>query len=359
MRRSICVLSCALAALVTATGCHGHDPAVRPAARSRATAAVPTPKAPAGVMVGVIRKSGALAVYRIGRDRRARPVAGFAAPQPGERASSVSFTSGPRPRACATWVHYDDIGRATAPAALVCYQPDSSPKATTLAGLIDSPTSVALSADGREVAWIDYQESNNEADVVFGALSGDRVTAVRRVLPGHGMQCNPCLEEVTSVAWAGDHALILSREGQDDEGAGLGRLPLDDRHISRGWLDGASTMPAWTADQPYDFFDDVVSADWHSALAVERPSDNPPPRGVRARAVTVDLATGRRVGIIATALPGRDVTAVSGGAEGVVYRTGSGYDADPRFYLRLPGDAVGQPIIALPSDTMDVVAQPS
>lgn len=313
-----------------------------------------------GVTVGVIRKSGALAVYRIGRDRRARPVADFAAPHPGEHALSVSLTSGPRPRACATWVHYDETELPVAPASLVCYQPDSSPQPSTIAGVTGVPGAVALSADGRDIAWIDFRPSNYETDVVFGHLSGDRVTAIRRVLPGHGMQCSPCLEGVAEVAWAGNGALMLSREGQDDEGAGLGRLPLDDRHIRRGWLDGARTMSPSRTDQAYRFFDDVVSADGHAALAVERPSENgPPPRGVRGRAVRVDLATGRRVDIIGTALPGRDVTAVSGGPAGVIYRTESGSQNDPRYYLLLPGDTVGRPILGLPADAVDVVAQPS
>src|SRR5437764_9629409 len=96
VRRSVAVLCGALTAAVTMTGCHGHDPAVRSVAQRSAS---PTTSAAApGLTVGVIRKSGALAIYRIGRDRHARPVAEFTTPRPGQRVSSVSFTSGPEPR---------------------------------------------------------------------------------------------------------------------------------------------------------------------------------------------------------------------------------------------------------------------
>ena len=222
------------------------------------------------------------------------------------------------------------------------------------------PQSVALSPDGHRIAWIDYHASNNETVVVFGKLSDDRAGSLRRVSRDAGGGCAPCLDEVSGVAWAGDNTLLLSRDGQDDEGAGLGRLPLDDRHVSQGWYDGASSIRPPSADADYRYFDFVVSASANTALAIERPSYNgPPPRGIRARAVMLDLTTGRRVAIVATALPGRDVTAVSGGPAGVVYRTVSGYEADPRFYLRLPGDTSGQRITGLPHDAVNVIAQPS
>lgn len=363
VRRSASLLSCALIAVVTMTGCHGHNPAVRSAARQSAapttSAAASAPSAPAGVIVGVIRKSGPLAIYRIGRDRHARPVAEFITPHPGERVSSVSLSSGAEPRACATWAHLDEDRLATGRATMVCYSLDSTHKATPITGIAGNPASVALSADGREIAWTDYTRENNETDVVFGSLVGNRIVSTHRVLPGPSMQCRPCLDNISGVAWSGDHALMLSRQGQDDEGAGLGRLPLDARHIASGWRDGPRSMDAWKTDPAYKYFDYVGSANLHSALAIERPSWNgPPPRGIRERAVLVDLATGRRVATLATALPGRDVTSVSGGAAGIVYRT-EGNGPQARYYLRLPGDAAGQPITGLPSDTVYVVAQPS
>jgi hypothetical protein len=367
VRRSIAVVLCAVAALGTAAACSGQGGTTRPAAdagsSSRPAATTPaTPKPPvaSGVTVGVIEKSGALAFYRVGRDRRARLITSVEAPRAGQHAGSVSIAAGSQARACATWVHDNQVDEPTSGSTLACYALDGSGTSATPTEVVGNPTVVAVSADGSRMAWIDYGARNNETDVVFGTLSGDSLVDVQRVKPGGDILCTPCLEGVSSVAWSGDDALVLSRNGQDDEGRGLGLLPLDASHVARGWYDGPTTMSAWKSDHPYVYFDDVVSATDQSALAIERPSYNgPPPHGVRDRAVMVDFASGLREAIIATALPGRRVAAVSGGAGAVVYGTVRGYDSDPRFYLKLPGDTIGQLITGLPDDTTEVIAQAS
>ena len=364
MRRS-CTAAAIAVVLLVLTACHGSGPAIQSSAQDAQPADTPSPsttQTSAGVLIAVVRKSGSLAFFRVGRDRRARPVAEFAAPRSGDSVGSVSLASGQQPLACATWfpVAKDGSRDDSIRPSLVCYRPGVSRQPTTLAGVTGSPTTVALSADGQHIAWIDSLPQY-ETNVVVGALAGGGVTALERIRRGGTAQeCSPCLDGVNAIAWAGDRALVLAREGQDDEGAGFGRIPLDDVHIKQGWQYGPTTMPAWKTDPSYKYFDYVQSADAQTAIAIERPSYNGyVPDSIRARAVTIDLTTGRRRSVIATALPGREVSAVSGRADAIVYRTAPGFysSSQLRFYLRLSGDAAGLPITNLPRDTMSVTAQ--
>ncbi len=359
-----------LLAVVT-TACSGgaSSPNARPSSDGRTSSSGSAPGAPAasqsadtGVVVAVTRKSGALELHRIGNDRRAHRFAMLEPPRGGTYPRSVSLTAGPAPDACVVWGADPLTGDDEAPLTVLCY-PHGTTAGVPLGGATGRVLTVALRADGGAVAWVfSHGKPTYQTDVVVADLRDGSAVNQRRAV--YDPQCPPsdgekCLgfSDPHTIAWAGDGALALSVASESDEASDLRRLPLTSAAMGRGWPDGAALVPVPEQDAGYRFFDDVVSADGRSALAIERDGGTEEARKPQ-RAVRVELATGRVLGLVSTPLPGREVQSVSGGNLGVVYVTRTSSGESRRVYLRLPGETRGTIVTGLPSDVVAVVAQP-
>lgn len=347
-----------LLALALAACSNGASPRPRP------TPSTPTPTpTSAALPVLAVHDGGGITLYRATAKHGLTWVAALDPPAYGDEAKSVTLSAGDAPDACVVWLRgMDDDDKAVR--TVVCY-PYGSTAGRAVAGITGRPTSVALRPDGRALAWLTTSGSPSyQIDVVVGDRDGDAVTNVRRIVPDPkrppGKEgCCMILKGPESLAWSGD-ALLLSIEGQDDEGGGLALMPLDPASVARGWIAGARPIAVPRNAQGYAYYDTVVAADRRTALAVERGQGFfDEDQRVHGRAVRIDLATARVVEVVATPATGRAVTEVSGGARGIAYTTEAVFGGPTTYYLRLPGEAHGTPLRGLPVTTSGaVLAQP-
>lgn len=351
-RRSRLALALLLAGALAA--CSG-DPS---ATRQRS----PSPR-PGGQTVAAVRRTGAVDLLWVGADRRAEQVATLSPPRPADRPLSVSLAAGDSPEACVLWG--DDDADTDEARSLLCYAGGTS-MSRAVRGLTGQVATVALRPDGQALAWVEqHGEPTYQSDVLVADLRDGVVAGTRRFAFDPG-----CPRDDTSrcvgfqsphlLAWSGLGALVLSIGSESDDGSDLRLLSLDAAGAARGWLKASTVVRPPKADAGYRYFDEVAAATAGSAYAVERDGgwfedDYRKP----ARAVRVELPTGRVLEVVATPARGRKVVAVSGGARGVVYLTAATGDApDLRVYLRLPGEKQGTQVTGLPADVQTVVAQP-
>ncbi len=340
------------ALLVLAVGGCGAQHATQAATRSR----LPWPTCASGVAAAVVGPSG-VGLYRIGTDRVAKRCAELRPATAGYLPWQVTLSAGTSPDVCVLWA-----AKATSPDLeyetkrdLVCYRGGDG--VGQLVGGTGHPVAIALRADGKSLAWTDSHKDGYVMDIVTGDLGLDGVSHLVRIAPIDKAHLQDVLTRAALLAWAGDRALAVTEGSQDDEGSGLFLQALSPASERVGWLHGAHKVP----EQPYPAnnwpaYDNVVNADQTTALAVERTHccGGPPPL-TGARAVRIQIPSGNVVQVIALAGPGRDVTSVSGGPAGIVYST-EGAGGDAKFYIRLPRQPIGLPILGLPADTGHVVA---
>lgn len=350
----------ALAALLLLTACSA-EPASRAAAPTPGTPAPATPTAaaspsaapsadPSGLLVAVVRGKGGLELHRVSRTTRAATLERVLAP-PAAGATALDVSGSPA-QLCATW--YVGAGEPFEQerTALVCY-PEGSSSGTPVSGPA-RPVEVALSADGTSIAWADLDRGENQvlstARIADGVLSGPRRHLARAGQPETGERAFTGTA-VQDLAWIDEDELAISTGAESDDGPALLRFDVDAAG-GGGWLDDG--RPVEVRTKGYQTYDSVVSVDGPTALAVERGGyldEAAPPQ----RAVRIDLVSGRVLEVLATAAGDRLVTGVSGGAQAVVYLTGSG-PGPVRTYLRLAGESRGTTVTGLPADTEQVLA---
>ena len=348
-------LTFAIVAVLLLAGCGtaGDSPAAAP---SPPPSTAPGPTAPvtpsadsSGLPVAVVRESGGLELFRVDpATRAATRDRVLVAPAAGAEALDVALTQS---QVCATW-HVGQGDLFDDPTtSLVCY-PAGSSEGRVIAGTTQ-PIEVALDDAASRIAWAQYTEGENQ--VVNTALLTDGVLGeTRRFLaspdqPETGQQAFTGAA-VQDLAWIDEDELAISIVVESDDGPNLLRFDIDESG-KRGWLDDADAIEVQT--EGYLTYESVVAVDGATALAVERGSyldDEQQP----ARAVRIDLATGRVLEVLATAGPERNVYDVSGSRDAVVYATGVNPD-DLKAYLRLAGEPRGTPITGLPADVLQVV----
>jgi hypothetical protein len=285
------------------------------------------------------------------RTHAARLVETLEPPSGTARALSVRLTVGAHPQAFVLW-------KDSAGTVLLRYT-DDSPDGDRIA-LGVAPTSVAISADGRKIAWLAGKPPGYEPnpDVFVADLSGNGVRAVTQLRAdansargGGDTQYAPSVGEMT---WAGDTSLLLGLEYESGEGDKLVRVDVDQAK-GAGWGERTGFMGPTHAEvtKGFELFDVTCPSEGGRALAVEGPRlhvDGP------TRAVWLDVATGEVLGVVATPASGRSVVSVSGGSRGALYET-SGPQGD-RTYWRTGGEARGQLLVGLPPGPLEAVAQP-
>jgi hypothetical protein len=314
------------------------------------------------VVVAVARASGDLEFYRIGPSHQAERLRSFAPPRGGTQVASVSLTAGAKPNACALWIEQSRAsGWNVFPSwrEVICYSLTGTGGQYTLTGFPKQPDYLALSHDGRALAWEAIPTGRGYTnDLYFAKLRGRSLTDITRVPPGdHG-----CCVHAMGLAWAGQDRLVIDIEGQSDEGSAAAVMPLSRASIRRGWRRAVAVFfdpPARDFKAGYDHIDGVVSASRQTALAIERPgfvaAQRKPPG---SRAVQLTLSTGRISAVIASADTGRSVVSVSGRPRAFVYQTqDAARMTAARYYLRLAGQSVGTLITGLPEDALSVTAQ--
>jgi hypothetical protein len=277
------------------------------------------------------------------------------------RPASIAFSAGTDPSLCVLWQrigHEDSSGR------LLCYAPGAS-VGRPVAGVPRTPSSVALRADGKALAWSESAgEPTYQMDLLVADFDGKAASHLRRI--AYDPSCprsrgEACLGffGVGALAWVDNGSLALSVGGESDENSGLRIMKLDAVTVAKGWVNGARPVNVPKADfqRRFTAYDNIVSATPATALAIERPNyvsgENNPP----ARAVRVNLATGAVLEVVATPGSGREAFAVSGDHL-VLYVTQSGRGTDRKVYLRLPGEAHGVQVTGLPSGVAGAVVQP-
>jgi hypothetical protein len=292
-----------------------------------------------------------LSLYRLRAGSvSAEPVRTLIAPLDGASLLAASVSAGPTPTTCAIW--YVDRQNIEAGRELRCYRWGDS-KGTAVKASSDASI-VALSADGRSLAWVNNNGGNNPM-LRIGRVEGAQVTNVREYL---GDPTQPATAFTSSgvggLAWAGPGALAIDDVADSDEGQGLVRYVLGTPQ--RGWLrhdELVVPVPAADRQRGYYVYDGVRSATSTTAWAIERPTwmDDTPPVGKRA--VEIELPSGRIKQVVSEPAEGRDVVEVSGGSRAVVYVTAKG-GTDRRVYVRYPGESRGTEIKGMPDNTLIV-----
>ncbi len=332
-------------------------------ASAACTSAVPKSADPRSMMVAVQLLSGGLDLFRIGADRRAHLVR--AVPAPHARvpyAGRVTLSAGASPTLCGVW-YGPELPDAPGPSAVACLAPGAAKPVVLAQSPGGYPSStfpdVAVRADARAVAWLDATYPADQADLVTADWDGSSIHNTRRAVadPTHPRRNadGHVFVDPTSLAWAGSRTLAIVVYDYTGE-VGLQTQQVNAATLGNGWMKGATTIRPH--DAGYVYFDDVRSANSDTAYAIER-SDGDRPLW-KTRAVSVDVSTGSVVGVVGTPGAGREVTAVSGGSAGVVYRTArvaSAGDSDIHFLIRFPGEKRGEPVVGLPTNASSVEAQ--
>lgn len=346
------------AAALLLAGCTGHttatapEPPTTPLATGSPTGsptATPVPSVVPvaqtdGPVVAVRRASGAVELYVVQAGPRVRRLRTLVGPA-GARASQVTLSGGPAPRACVVWDdgHKDELR---------CYD-----AGRTTGTVVPDPTgkgwaSVSLSSSGSSLAWT-APGAKDQPDLVVATLDGARLGPVTRIPaldPGETPSEAPL--QCCNLAWSGEDVLLVSYAYDDDVNGELARVPISGRRS--GWTH-ATLLDGEDRTWPITF-GGTSSTDRGRVLVAQEGFVDPDGTDV-FRAVELDARTGAVLGVVADAAKGRSVTRVSGGARGVLYRT-EGFNGDARTYWRAPGQVKGALLQGLPKDVLDVVAQP-
>ena len=191
-------------------------------------------------------------------------------------------------------------------------------------------------------------DSSNDRVLVTARLLNDVLTARRDDLvyssrSDTGAGCRWPFES----SWVRPTQVLLSCSGDNDANGGyvITNVPprgstrtLVEHH--RGRFNQYVGLTAYSQTQ--------ALAVENQYCAIECPDHKAPES---ARAVRVDLRTGAVTDVLATALPGREVTAVLGGRDGVIYTTAPTSGRGPtRTYLRRADDPRGKIITGLKGD---------
>jgi hypothetical protein len=364
VRRALPVLlALALASCTSGTTVPGaHRSATPGAAPSSATPVARVATAPARrSLVVAVQRSGheGLWLYRVDAARRAHLVRQVAPPGGGGSDADAALSAGATPTLCVVWS--DDSVR-TDPA--WCYPWGRDGSALPVDG---EAYGLALREDGEAVAWESVvnpgSESDSWDDLVVASTGSERTRYRRHFVsqeagsPPAGTRPLGCSDTAGRIVWAGADELLLQAWGDNDF---PGQLYL--HSVADGPTGSApACREVRERHEPsYNYFTDVGWSDGRTFLAVEGeycelqcPGGREP---LPQRAVRVDVRTGRVTEAVATPAPGRSVTGLSGGPDGIVYRTYGG--GEERCYLRWPGEKHGAPVTGLPSDVEQVVAQP-
>lgn len=370
MRATRATTGVLLLVVALSAGCSG-DPDAQPDLAGSATPTAPAATAPpsastsvapsatavptTGVLVAVVRMSGPLELYRVDRTRRASLLRTLRGPAGGTRTVDVAMTAGDSPTICATWLLSDLGGGPDARSAVLCYAPGASSGTAVRTGEVQ-PSELALTPDGRRLAWSELSRGENEL-LLVADLRGSTVSGVRSFRARRGQPADQFLGRgVGDLAWVGSDRLAISEVAESDDGPELRVFDVASPG-DRGWLDAPTVEPS-EADRKAGWFtyDAVSSVQGSSALAVERTPGLGEPR-VPPRAVRIELPSGRITSVLATAGAGRSMTAVSGGPRAVVYMTSGGREGSDIISIRFAGEARGAPVVGLPADVEAVLAQ--
>lgn len=316
-----------------------------------------SPSASGLVVATVSRHSPVVRLFRVDRQRNARPVWSVPPPKAGLLPIRVALDATSAPDLCVVWGTLDSNGEY-AGAAIRCYR-YGSPTGVALP-VTGMPSDVALSADGSAVLWHATSGAFNTAkytDAIYTAhLDHGRVDGVRRFVVSHGapeeFSTWGCQTWVVSALWVDDAHLLLECNGANDEPGGLAvENLLPDK--------GSSTRPGrhlsdWSLEAP-----GAIAGGRVATLArTDCPSAGLQP--CPDVAVTVPVGGGPTRSL-ATASSGRTVTSVSGGNDALLYVTDAFKDANDhtqRDYLKYPTDAVGAPVTGLPAGIRLIALQP-
>jgi hypothetical protein len=329
------------------------DASVRPSS-ARSTSASPSASTDAaGATLAVIRESGVLELFTIDAGARvARRLRVLEPPAPKAKARSVTLSGGASPMACALWT-------AGARDTVACYEPAASTGVVVSGPALQHPAQLALSFTGRSLAWVDLDsgppEHSSYHDVCGGRFDGRRVSqpvCIPAREPGEQLEDTYPAMGVSALAWASENTLLISNSVDDDVNASIAIARID-----------VGDPPPWdestyvrTDGDTWPLISGAVSSSATSDVLLVQ-GGFASTGAQTGRAVRMNVTSGRIVDVVATALPGRQVRSVSGGERGVLYRTGD-YDRDVRTYWRMPGEKRGLPLLGLPSDARDVLAQP-
>ena len=364
-----------LTALLLAAGCGGggelsggdsaagERPSGAPQPSVQAPSPVPEPAAPTptrapaedgSVLTAVTRASGALELRSVSTGtREAALVRSLAPPEDGARVVDVATSGGQDPLVCASWhtgpgeVH-DDLETT-----LVCYA-SGAEDGRQVTG-VERPAQVALSPDGRRIAWSLLTQGEQNPVVSTALLEGGAVSSVDR-RRGYAEQPDDAFTgtDVQDLAWSDDRHLVVSTSVQSDDGPELVHVDVA-TPADQGWLVDGRVVPVPEDEAGYVTYDSVQSADERTALADLRGyamDDTGPPD----RAVHLDLVSGEVLAVVATVAEDRYLVSVSGTPDAAVYVTAAGESDDVRAYLRLRGEPRGTRLTGLPGDVEDVLA---
>jgi hypothetical protein len=279
--------------------------------------------------------SPGLALYRVGRDRKATLLAPVEPPRAGERAASWSLSGGDRPDLCVAW-------RAGVQGELWCY-PFGREGAQVDQQVAGAPGNVALRPDGRALAWT--VDGRGVQDVVTADYAKGAVKHAKVLNKGKDEGLWP-EEQVQGIAWASDHVLVLERPRLYGRPGGYQLLDLL-RVPPGGWGENALAVDPTT--RGFDYLTGVTSATIDWVLALEGGTS-------ATRAVRAAIGDGRVLEVVATAPRGQVVDSVSGAEDGVVWTARAG--SVVHVHLRVAGDKAAPRVGGLPARVDRVVAAP-
>jgi hypothetical protein len=246
---------------------------------------------------------------------------------------------------CAVWSDHET-------GVVECYAEGAERGSVVPADGASGQAPLALSYAGTSLAWT-ADGPTGVPDLVYARLTGSTAgTSTRVPAWAPGEEPDEAVLVVGDLAWEGENTLLVSHGYDDDVNGAIARVSLT--APPKGWthaymVDGG--------DQVWPVLYGLTSAtDAGIGLALQLGFFGS--NGAElTRAVEIDVATGQVASVVSLPAKNRRLSSVSGGADGVLYRT-EGSDGRLATYWRAPGQAHGRPLAGLPADVSDVVAQP-
>jgi hypothetical protein len=270
--------------------------------------------------------------------------------------AAVSLSQNAAPTVCAVWRSAPSATADTS-SELICYPP-SVDRGRQIAGDV---LSVGVRADGRAVAWVEY---NTDSALVIADVDPDSGEAKERSRMHYAPGAPPggMPEGIADVDWLGPRRLAVNDVGDSDEGKGLCLVDLD-KPRPKSQVGFSPCVTPGPAEQRagYVYFEQAVPVSGSEAVVVERARNccgDDDAKRPGARAVRIRFSDGAVLGVLATPRAGRDVVDVSGRASALLYTTAVNFREQLVVSLRWAGETRGAPLTGLPADLVLATAQP-
>lgn len=294
-------------------------------------------------------------LYRVDQQRRAKKLRTLRKPAWANVVDAVQQSAEVNPPLCLLYSSWEDPSIDFRHETW-CFDPNTTEgRELPLAGRL----AAAFAADGRTLLAVS-DTADQTRELTVNRLRAGRWTteATVNLIDQRDGGC-----DVVDAVWAGGPSVTLECPGVDNDYSVFVEQNLTQLTSGAVPGDGTELRPRGPLAKGYDAFSDVTPLDADTAIALLQVNRRCgewygtvcPPGIPRAKAVRLDLHTGRVLEVVAVAATDRSLVAVSGGSHGLVYVTEGARGS--RVYVRWPGEKHGTPVVGLPATFDRVIAQ--